>query len=148
MRVLFATKRAHFPDRVDGAINSAHTLLEILESRGHKCEAVTGIESATRLRIHAYRALRLLSNRKQLAWPDRRNGYATYRAWKYLIPKLFTQRLKAFQPDIVVTQLEGSEEIAREAVLARIPTMLWIHDAEFKWSTGNLPSSALNIGAP
>jgi len=33
------------PDRVDGAIWSAHALLEAMRSRGHECEAIAGIHA-------------------------------------------------------------------------------------------------------
>lgn len=140
---MFASARDYLPDRVDGAILSVHTLLELLRERGHACEALAGISAKSLVRASVYRARRLLTRRRVLGWVDHQNGYATYRAWSGLIPKLLEERIAAFRPDLVLTQLEGSESIATTAVQAGLPAILFVRDAEFRWHQGALAESPL-----
>ena len=138
MRVTFASGRNYLPDRVDGAILSVHTLLELLEQRSHECEVIAGISADNPLRSWTHRARRLLTRRRVLGWVDSENGYPTHRAWEAQVPRLLTQRIAAFRPDIVLTQLEGSEAIAAAAIQASIPAVLFVRDAEFAWHRGGV----------
>ncbi len=140
---MFASGRDYLPDRVDGAILSVHTLLELLGARGHACEALAGISAKSLVRALVYRARRLLTRRRVLGWADHENGYPTYRAWGGLIPELAEERIAVFRPDLVITQLEGSESIAAAAVRASIPVILFVRDAEFRWHQGALADSPL-----
>jgi glycosyltransferase involved in cell wall biosynthesis len=139
VRLLFASGKAYLPDRVDGAILSTHTLLSKLASAGHACEAVAGIATANRRRAAVYRLRRLATGRRTLGWPDRDNGYPTWRAWEGLVPELVRERIGAFRPQIVMTQLERAEQIARTALDAGVPAAVYIRDAEFLWLRGGLP---------
>ncbi|MGH2651254.1 MAG: glycosyltransferase, partial [Actinomycetota bacterium] len=47
------------------------------------------------------------------------------------------------RPDLVLTQLEGSEAIATAAVQASIPAVLFVQDAEFRWHQGVLADNPL-----
>ena len=131
------------PDRVDGAIRSVHSLLQQLVRRGHACEALAGINAYHWPRGWVYRTRRLLSWRRVVAWPDRDNGYTTYRAWENLLLPLLAQRLAAFRPDVVLTQLERSEPLALRAIGAGVPVVLFVRDAEFAWHRGSLTDSPL-----
>jgi glycosyltransferase involved in cell wall biosynthesis len=133
MKILFASYRDYYPDRVDGAILSAHGLLEMLIGRGHTCEAIVGVDGRKRLRVLAYRLRRMATARRVAAWPDRRSGYPTYRAWEQLIPSLVEQRIQRWRPDIVITQLEGSELIVDIAAAARVPIIQYAVDGEMVW---------------
>ena len=143
MRILYATERAHVPDRVDGALYAAHSLLTILRRRGHACEAVATIGKHARARVWAYRTARALSARRMLALPDRRNGYVTHRSWEELVRPVVEQRIDQFRPDVLLTQLDGSEPIARLGIERGVPTLVWIHDNEFCFFTGDVPRSPL-----
>jgi glycosyltransferase involved in cell wall biosynthesis len=131
------------PDRVDGAIRSVHSLLERLVRRGHECEALAGINAYHWPRGWVYRTRRALTRRRVLAWPDRDNGYLTYRAWENLLVPLLTQRIAAFAPDVVLTQLERSEPIALHAIGAGVPVVLFVRDAEFAWHRGRVSDHPL-----
>jgi glycosyltransferase involved in cell wall biosynthesis len=48
-------------------------------------------------------------------------------------------RIAAFRPDLVVGWNRASEEIAREAERASVPSLVWVHDATFSWLEGGLP---------
>jgi len=143
MRVLYASRRSHIPQRVDGALYAAHSLLALLRRRGHACEAAVPIDMRRRRRLQLYRAARLVSGRRLLGLPDRLNGYVTFRAWEDLLGPLVDRRLERFRPDVVLTQLEGSEAIAAAAIRAGVPVIVWIHDNEFTYFKGTLPSSPL-----
>jgi glycosyltransferase involved in cell wall biosynthesis len=133
VKILFASYRDYYPDRVDGAIVSMHALLEMLMQRGHSCEAIVGVDGRKRLRVLAYRLRRMATGRRVAAWPDRRSGYPTYRAWEQLIPSLLEQRIERGRPDIIVTQLEGSERIVGIAAAARVPIIQYAVDSEMVW---------------
>jgi len=143
MRVLYASGRCHIPQRIDGALYAAHSLLAFLGRRGHACEAVAPIDPRFRGRLRVYRAARMLSGRRLLGLPDRLNGYVTWRAWENLLSLLIDRRLQRFRPDLVLTQLEGSEAIAAAAIRAGVPVIVWIHDNEFTYFKGTLPPSPL-----
>ena len=139
MRLLFASGKAYLPDRVDGAILSTHTLLTRLAASGHACEAVAGISTANRRRAAEYRLRRLVSRREWLARPDDDNGYPTWRAWEGLVPELVRERIDAFHPQLVMTQLDRAEAIARTSLEAGVHTAVYIRDAEFLWLRDGLP---------
>jgi glycosyltransferase involved in cell wall biosynthesis len=143
MRVLYASERAYIPDRVDGALYSAHCLLDALWRRGHRCEAVASLGKYQPARRLAYRALRALSARSVPALPDWRNGYPTWRSWEGLVQDVVRRRLDRFRPDVLLTQLDGAEAIARIGIEKGVPTFVWIRDNEFAFFTGNVPKSPL-----
>ncbi len=142
MRILFASGRSYLPHRIDGAILSVHALLQMLQARGHHCEAVVGVGADAPLGAAAYRVRRFLTGRRVPGWPDGRNGYRTFRAWEPLVPQLVRERISAIRPDLVLTQLDSSETIAATALAASIPTILFVRDAEFRWHTGTLAACA------
>src|ERR1041385_2280592 len=84
LRVLFASERAYIPDRVDGALYAAHSLLAALRRRGHPIEAVSSIGKQPARTLNS-RLMRALTARRVLALPDSRNGYPTRRAWEGLV---------------------------------------------------------------
>lgn len=143
MRILYATWRAHIPDRVDGALYAAHSLLTILSRRGHSCEAIASVGKHQPARIFAYRVVRALSQRRVLAVADRRTGYPTRRSWESLVCATVRQRIRDFRPEVLLTQLDGSEAIARIGIEHGIPTLVWVHDNEFCFFKGNVPDSPL-----
>jgi glycosyltransferase involved in cell wall biosynthesis len=141
MKFLFATGRAHLPDQVGGAERSVHTLLELLCENGHECEAVVGLRRGWRRRVvrHAH----LLSAGQLLRLTDRHNGYPTHRTAAWLIPKLTRHRLRKFQPDFVITQLERSNEIAETALAHATRVALMVRNAEFDRQLWPRPSPGL-----
>ncbi|HET8625080.1 MAG TPA: hypothetical protein VFM14_16070, partial [Gemmatimonadales bacterium] len=143
MRIIFASGRDFLPDRVDGAIMSVHTLLELVQERGHPCEAIVGISVDNLRRSFIHRARRMLTRRQVWGWMDRENGYPTYRAWENHVAKLLEERIAAFQPDLVITQLERSEAMAEAAVRFGIPVILFVRDAEFAWHRGVITDNPL-----
>jgi glycosyltransferase involved in cell wall biosynthesis len=143
MRILYASARAHIPDRIDGALYAAHTLLTMLKRRGHAVEAVASIGKQQPFRAHAYRAARALSGRRLLSLPDRRAGYVTWRAWEELITDVAAQRITAFRPDVLLTQLDGTEALAQVALAMQVPVLVWVHDNEFAFYTGSVRDDRL-----
>ena len=143
MRLLFATGREHLPDRVDGAIWSAHALLEAMRSRGHECEAIAGIRAGMNARSIVYRARRLLTGRRRDGWADLAAGYSTSRMWSNLIPKAVVRRGLAWGADLVFTQLEDSEAIAAATTAAGLPVLIYVHDVEFNWLHHGVPATPL-----
>jgi glycosyltransferase involved in cell wall biosynthesis len=131
MRFLFATGRVHTPDRVGGAMASAHSLLSLIQAEGHQCEVVAQIRPGPRsqcLRL----ARRLAGRRRWSAWADRRNGYVTYRGLSWTLRDLLLERIEAFTPDVVITQLTGSREIIDAARSRGVPAILLVVDALFQ----------------
>lgn len=143
MRVLYASERGFIPERIDGALFGAHSLLSRLARRGHDCEAVAAVDGRYRGRMLVYRAARALTGRRLRALMDRRPGYPTRRAWGGLVPAVLRARIERWRPDLVLTQLEGAERIARTAVAMGVPVIVWIHDNEFTYFRGNVPPSPL-----
>jgi len=78
MRILYASKRGYIPERLDGALYAAHSLLSLLGSRGHRCEAVAAIDRRYPARVRLYQTIRLLTARQLLGLTDRWNGYVTH----------------------------------------------------------------------
>ena len=133
MRILYASG-LHVPDHTGGAHLTLHTLLQKLVARGIECEAVSGMPSGPSLTMNRIR--RRISGRQWLGSAHHRNGYPTYRAWRWLVPQLVAQRIDRFRPDVVVTQLDGRVEIAELAIARGIPTVVRIPDEYFfpeKW---------------
>ena len=143
MRILFATGREHLPDRVDGAILSAHALLLGMRARGHECEAIAGIRAGWSARTVAYRARRLLTARRRESWPDLDAGYPTRRMWSSHIPNAVARRALEWGADLVFTQLDESDAIAAAATAAGVPVLLCVHDVEFNWLQRPLPRTRL-----
>jgi glycosyltransferase involved in cell wall biosynthesis len=143
MRILYASKRGYIPQRVDGALFAAHSLLTLLARRGHQCEAVASIDPRHRGRLAVYRMARALSARRILALRDRQPGYPTRRAWDDLVAPVVRSRFERFRPDLVLTQLEGCQAIAREAIAAGVPVIVWIHDNLFTYFKGEVPRGPL-----
>ncbi len=115
MKILFSSKREFFPERFDGAINTAHTLFTILKNKGHECEMVVGSDKTSESNVTA----------------DTLNNYKTYRVSKKFFFEALEERLDKFLPDIVFTQLEGAQDISEVAISKKIPTILYIPDVEF-----------------
>jgi glycosyltransferase involved in cell wall biosynthesis len=122
MRLLFATIRAHIPQRNGGGQQSIHALLLLLSKRGHTCEAVVSFERGARL--HLFRLLRRLSGRRWRGWRDERNGYATFRTHESLVAQLASARIAKARPDVIVTDFKDTNEVAAEAVRRKIPTLV------------------------
>ena len=139
MLFLYASERPYLPERLDGAIYAVHCLFSMLRRRGHQCEAlVPGLRTGTK-GWSVYRAARWITRRRLLALPDYRNGYRTARARPELFRDALRRRLADRRPDVLLTQLEGTEAIATEAVRAGIPAVVWVHDNEFGFYAGRPP---------
>jgi glycosyltransferase involved in cell wall biosynthesis len=101
-----------------------HALLQALQAKGHACEAVATIEPGARLLL--YRVLRRLSGRRRIGLCDRRNRYATYRAWYDQVPRLVGARLDANRPDVLVADFRPENGMVDEALRRGVPTLLRI----------------------
>ena len=124
MRILFGTLRGHVPEQLGGSQQSIHALLQALHERGHDSEAVATIQPGPRLLL--YRAMRRVSGRSAFGLKDRRNGYATYRAWNEFVPLLVGERVDAHRPDLVVVDFSSENRILPEVLARKIPTLLRI----------------------
>lgn len=119
---------------------SAHSLLTLIQAEGHQCEAVAQIRPGPRsqcLRL----ARRLAGRRRWSGWADRKNGYVTYRGLSWTLRDLLLERIRAFGPDVVVTQLTGSREIIEAARSRGVPAMLLVVDALFQHDGDQLKRS-------
>jgi glycosyltransferase involved in cell wall biosynthesis len=144
MKILFATSRIYLPEALGGGERDMDALVRGLQHRGHRVEVVSSL--APGLRLLAYRARRLLSGRRSLAARDLRNGYPTYRAWHWLVPDLLLARLKTFQPDLVVSQVEADYDIAHTAVQMGVPTLLrFISAGILKWPSRPVDNGLLTL---
>ena len=120
------------PHCIGGAALSIHTLLHLLIQNGHSSEAVAGLRRGWRRKV--MRGLQFVSLARRYALRDDRNGYRCYRTSPRLIAALTRQRITAFKPDLLLTQLEGAREITAVALESGVPTLLFVRDAEFaKW---------------
>ena len=133
VKILFATGRPYLPHRIGGAAVSVHTLLESLMETGHSCEAVAGLFRGWRRKV--MRGFQFISLGQRYYLRDKRNGYPCYRTSRRLIAALTRQRIAAFQPDVLVTQLNGAGQITSVAFDSGVPTILNVQDVEFdQWS--------------
>jgi glycosyltransferase involved in cell wall biosynthesis len=140
MRVLFATGRLYAPDRIGGAEESVDSLLKLAQAEGHLCEAVAQIRPGPKsqyLRL----ARRLTGRRGWKGWPDRRNGYVTYRGLSWTLPELVFDRIQSFEPAVVLTQLQRSDEIIDVARACGVPVILRVCDADFLHNGDQLKKS-------
>ena len=131
MRFLYATGRSHLPDPGGGAERSIDSLLQLLHRKGHTCEAVVGLNRGWRRKI--VRRIHFFSAGRRLRLSDWHNGYQTHRTAPWLVARLTRQRLGFFQPDIVITQLERSDEIVAVALGHGVRVVLMVRDAQFDW---------------
>lgn len=125
MRILFGSGEPYLPSFRGGAECSIDELVRALVALGHHCEVVVGTDRGA-------------SRWRHWIW-DLRNGYPTHRAAPREVVGALRERLARFRPDLVVAWNRGSEELAREAARASIPSLVWVHDAELAWSHGRLP---------
>jgi len=137
MRILFGSGEPYLPSVRGGAECSVDELVRALGGDGHACEVVVGIRRGAPRRWHRVR--RLLSANRSIARRDLRNGYPTQRAVPRAVVAALRERLAVFRPDLVVGWNRVSEELAREAARASIPSLVWVHDATLTWSHGRLP---------
>jgi glycosyltransferase involved in cell wall biosynthesis len=133
MKILFASKRPPYPFFQGGAARSAHYLLSELVSTGHaRCLAV----GDARYAISGWRmpeavdhaALGIIAVNQDGENPSLDCGYPV-RLLGGLgedLPKLIDD----FDPDVVWTQLEGMEDVARIASRAGRSVVLYLRDAE------------------
>jgi glycosyltransferase involved in cell wall biosynthesis len=137
MRILFATGEPYLTPSRGGAECSVDELARALVAEGHACEVVAGIGRGAPRRRH--RVWRVLTAGRRLARRDLRHGYPTHRSLPRQIADALRERLPVFRPDLVVAWNRASEELARAAAAASIPSIVWIHDATLAWAEGRLP---------
>jgi len=138
MRILFATGHGYPSDRLGGgAGHSVHALLEFAEGLGHHCEVAAALMPGPR--YHCFRALRWLSGRHWTpVWREQRNGYDTRRTIGWVVPNLVRERIRAFRPDVVFTQLELCENVVELALDAGLPAIVRVPDTDFHFFSGRL----------
>jgi glycosyltransferase involved in cell wall biosynthesis len=137
MRILFGSGEPYLTPSRGGAECSIDELVRALVAEGHACEVVVGIGGGAPRRRH--RLWRLLSARRRIARRDLRGGYPTHRAAPRRVVDALRERLAVFRPDLVVAWNRASEELARAAAAAGVPSLVWVHDATLAWSQGRLP---------
>jgi glycosyltransferase involved in cell wall biosynthesis len=137
MRILFASAEPYLAPSRGGAECSVDELVRTLVAEGHACEVVAGIGRGAPRRRH--RVWRILTADRSIARRDVRHGYPTHRAPPRLIADALRERLPVFRPDLVVAWNRASEELARAAAAASIPSIVWVHDATLAWAEGRLP---------
>jgi glycosyltransferase involved in cell wall biosynthesis len=93
------------------------------------------------------RGLRAVSGRRCGAVRHRHNGYVTRRALARSLPGVFQRRLRAFQPDLVLTQLEASETFAQIALQRGVPVALRVPDVSFTHFSGRLSDATVLVVA-
>lgn len=128
MRLLAASSRTYLPHRRDGANGSLDALLQELGSQV-VAEVVCGEERPSRWT----RARRWFSPDEVPYEESQVNGYPVYRAHRRRFLEVVTSRLRLFRPDLVLTQLNEAEDVARLALAAGCPTLFFVRDAEFKF---------------
>lgn len=139
MKLLFVTGRTYLPDRTGGAEQSVHSLLISLVGLGHECEVAARADSSsseTRSWLGEWFGRLLRSTAS-----DRSNGYVTWRYPGERLLELAAKRIKRYKPDIVLTQLDASEEVIAIADKAGVPAAVMIRDVFFEWYKGDPPVS-------
>lgn len=137
LRLLFASGESYLPFALGGAERSVDELLRALRARGHEGEVLAGLGRGAPQRGH--RLWRLLTGARREARRDDKNGYPTHRAIPRRILEAFRERVTAARPDLVVVWNRASADLAREAAVRGIPSIVWVHDATLSWFTGHLP---------
>jgi glycosyltransferase involved in cell wall biosynthesis len=126
MRVMFAAPGPHWPDFVGGAERDIHTLLTLLRSRGHECEAVVGCTYGPYRRL--FDLLHRASGARLSSLTHHRSGYATHRTLTVTFDTAFRRRVDAFRPDVVVTHQAKAPIVARLAESCGLPVIWRIQD--------------------
>jgi glycosyltransferase involved in cell wall biosynthesis len=134
LRVLFATRQSHFPQRAGGSPSTTHELCIELADR-HVVPAVLAT-----LEPEGWLGFWNRMRRKLPGGPlfpaDRRMGYVTYRGWDPVAGA--GEVCRRFRPDVAVLQAGRPLPLANALLEAGVPTVLYIHDVDLDQMDGSL----------
>ena len=127
MRVLFATRQSHLPQRAGGSPSTTHELCLELAQHGVEPAVLATLETG------GWLALRNRLRRKLPGGPlfpaDRRMGYLTFRGWDPVAGA--SEVCRRFRPDVAVVQAGRPVPLVNALLATRVPTVFYVHDVEF-----------------
>lgn len=144
-RILFVTQRDCFPFQIGGAGISAHSLLNYLTARGHKCLAlgVLGkgfdeIKSRIDVLEKEHTQFKFITNYTRLGNYEIPKdchlvlnfGYEAKLTMLYNFDKFFASEAINFKPDLVITQMMGSGLAVKFSFNQGIPCAHLIRDVD------------------
>ena len=104
-------------------------LLYSLVQRGHRCQGIA-LHDDMRGR-YPFRLMRALSLKRIKATRDNKAGFPIWRTRSGLLEEVFRTRMGKFRPDIVLTQLSYSGEIANWALREGVQPVIFLRDASW-----------------
>lgn len=136
MRILFATKKKHFPQVVGGSQSSTHDLCVALGAKGHTCAVMSELLAGDLLWLKN-RIISKVSGKRFVC--DHVAGYPVYRGWN--VEMHVTQVADDFKPDIIVVQAGQPMLVANSFLRQGYKTVVYARDVEFDRYGGELPLS-------
>lgn len=130
MKILFATNKAHFPQRFGGSEASTHELVSCMRAQGHDARVFARLVPGGG--TYLLNRLKSLLTRKQFPL-DKILGYAVYRGWGNgeIISHGLNEVACSFQPDIIVVQAGYPLTLAAKSTELGFPTIVYLRDVEF-----------------
>jgi glycosyltransferase involved in cell wall biosynthesis len=122
MRILIAANEKHIPHAMGGGPMAIHHLALTFRSHGHDVAVVSALPG--RGRLLGYRLLEQMTGRLVRRSRDTGNGYPTYRAGTWAVPRLLAGQLAARRPDAVIVQGTAAEVLAGLAAGRGIPVII------------------------
>lgn len=127
MRILFAVQDPHVPYLFTGGSMDVHHLALTLMSQGHEvavAAALPGLPESVIVGQFPYRIHQAILRKRLLIYRDTHNGYETFRAGHWLVPRLLEERIATWRPDVIVVHGLNSWDFAVAAVAQGIPVVM------------------------
>jgi glycosyltransferase involved in cell wall biosynthesis len=143
LRILFTLPVLYPPQSRAGTASNTHELCIALQRYGHSVAVLAAISRRTWFGISNRARCRVRLS--HCCPPDKVCGYPVFRSHYSDLRKSLEEVLVYFRPDVVITQLHGSLNLAQQAYSRGIPAVSYIHDISSLLSDVSLLH---NIGEP
>lgn len=122
VRILFAASDAHLPYVIGGGPMDIHHLALTFQAEGHEVAVAAALPGGRRLL--PYRVRQQVGPNRLVVSRDDGNGYDTFRALPWLVPRLVRQRISEQPPDMVIVQGGAAKSLARAAAGEAAPVVM------------------------
>ena len=131
MKILFVMSGPYLPQNRGGTETNTHELCIALEKLGHSVAVLAGLSGRTWLGIQ--NRARCFVRLSYCHPPDNLCGYPVFRTRCRVadFQKSLDEVLTYYGPNVVITQLGESINLAHQAHLKGVPAAVYIHDVSF-----------------
>ena len=131
MKILFVMSGPYLPQNRGGTETNTHELCIMLQSLGHSVAVLAGISGRTWFGIQ--NRARCFTRLSYCCPPDDICGYPVFRSRCRVadVQESLDEVLMHYGPNVVITQLGESINLAQQARLRGFPAAVYIHDVSF-----------------